>query len=91
MPAGEDGRRCHDLSQIEAQRGAYRDMRADSTSRPTDGPTIVGLRSGTLLDPELVADLRTVAARTDVAQRVLTILEPGQGPASPVAAGRRGH
>lgn len=38
----------------------------------TDGPTIVGVRSGTVLDPKLVA----VAARTDIAQRVLTILEP---------------
>jgi hypothetical protein len=116
---------AHDLSQIAAQRGAYRDMRADSTSVrsmghlddtpadassarpvapsagtsadaaqarwPTDGPTIVGLRSGTLLDPKLVAELRAVAGRTDIAQRVLTILEPSQGPASPVTAGRRGH
>ncbi|MFZ1491668.1 MAG: hypothetical protein WAS51_17145 [Ilumatobacteraceae bacterium] len=53
-----------------------------------EGPTIVGLRSGTLLDPKLVAELRAVAARTDIAQRVLTILEPGQGPKSPAAAGR---
>ena len=79
------------LSQIAAQRGAYRDMRADSTSRPTDGQTIVGLRSGTMLDPKLVAALRAVAARTDVAHRVLTILEPGQGPKSPAAAGRHGR
>ncbi len=40
---------------------------------------MVGVRSGTLLDPELVAELRAVAARTDVAQRALTILEPSQG------------
>jgi hypothetical protein len=44
-----------------------------------------------VLDPELVAELRAVGARTDIAQRVLTILEPSQGPASPVTAGRRGH
>jgi hypothetical protein len=79
------------LSQIAAQRGAYRDMRADSTSRSTDGQTLVGLRSGTMLDPKLVAALRAVAARTDVAHRVLTILEPGQGPKSPAAAGRHGR
>lgn len=66
-------------------------MRADSTSRPTERPTIVGLRSGTVLDPELVAELRVVAARTDVARRVLAILEPGQGPGSPAAVGRRGR
>src|SRR5690606_3454438 len=115
---------CPDLSQIAAQRGAYRDMRADSTSvrsmghpddtsagasstspaapsagtstdsvrtlRYTERPTIIGVRSGTLLDPELVAELRAVAGRTDIAQRVLTILEPGQGPTSPAAAGRHG-
>ncbi|MGE0881350.1 MAG: hypothetical protein AB7L13_24385 [Acidimicrobiia bacterium] len=112
-----------DLSQIVAQRGAYRDMRADSnsvrpmvylddTSEPsstspaassagtsadaaqaqwsTEGPRIVGLRSGTMLDPKLVAELRAVARRTDIAQRVLTILEPGQGPKSPAAARRHG-
>lgn len=45
----------------------------------TEGPTIVGVRSGTVLDPELVSDLRALAARTDIAQRVLTILEPGHG------------
>jgi hypothetical protein len=66
-------------------------MRADSTSRPTERPTIVGLRSGTVLDPKLVAALRAVAGRTDIAQRVLTILEPGQGSGSPAAAGRRGR
>jgi len=77
-PVAEDDRRWHDLSQIAAQRGAYKDMRADSTSRPTDGPTIVGLRSGTLLDPKLVTELRAVAGRTDIAQRVLTILEPAR-------------
>jgi putative aminopeptidase FrvX len=64
-------------------------MRADSASRSTEGPTVVGVRSGTLLDPELVAELRAVAARNDIAQRVLTILEPGHGPKSPAAAGRR--
>ena len=78
VPAADGAHRCCDLSQIAAQRGAYKDMRADSTSRPTDGPTIVGLRSGTLLDPELVAELRAVAGRTDIAQRVLTILELSQ-------------
>jgi hypothetical protein len=87
----DDGRRRHDRSQIAAQRGAYRDMRADSTSRSTDRPTIVGVRSGAVLDPKLVAALRAVAARTDIAHRVLTILEPGQGPKSPVTAGPRGH
>lgn len=111
-----------DLSQIAAQRGAYRDMRAESPSVrsmghlndtsadasstspaasgagtsadaaqarwSTEGPRIVGLRSGTMLDPKLVAELRAVAGRTDIAQRVLTILEPGQGPKSPAAARR---
>jgi hypothetical protein len=53
-------------------------MSADATQArgSTDGQTIVGLRSGTLLDPKLVAELQAVAARTDIAQRVLTILEP---------------
>jgi putative aminopeptidase FrvX len=124
VPAADEVQWCHDLSQVAAQRGAYRDMRADSTSvrsaghtnqaaanasstgsaapragtsadstqarRSTEGPTIVGVRSGTVLDPKLVAELRAVAARTDIAQRVLTILEPGQGPKSPVAARRYG-
>ncbi|WP_162941492.1 hypothetical protein [Desertimonas flava] len=63
-------------------------MRADSSSRPTEGPTIVGVRSGIVLDPRLVATFRAVAARTDIAQRVLTILEPGQGSMAPAAAGR---
>jgi hypothetical protein len=123
--AGDTHDGCHDLSQIASQRGAYRDMRADSTSvrsighrddtsadasstsraAPSagtsagaaqarwsaEGPKIVGLRSGTVLDPELVAKLRAVAARTDIAHRVLTILEPGQGPKSRVAAGRHGR
>lgn len=57
----------------------------------TEGPSIVGLRSGTVLDPNLVAELRAVAGRTDIAQRVLTILEPSQEPPSPVTAGRHGH
>jgi hypothetical protein len=64
-------------------------MRADSTSGPTEVPTIVGIRSGRVLDPNLVAALRAVAARSDVAHRVLTILEPVQAPTSPAAAGRR--
>lgn len=102
--------RCHDLSQIAAQRGAYRYMHADSTSvrstghlddapagasstsqaassagastgsartlRSTERQSIVGARSGTVLDPKLVAELLAVAARTDIAQRVLRILEP---------------
>ena len=89
-PVADDDRRRHDLSQIAAQRGAYRDMRADSAPQSTERPTIVGLRSGTVLDPKLVAALRAVAARTDIAQRVLTILEPGQGPKSPAAARRHG-
>lgn len=38
---------------------------------------IVGVRSGTVLDPKLMSELRAVAARTEIAQRVLTILEPG--------------
>ena len=65
----------------------------DSTQarRSTEGPTIVGVRSGTVLDPKLVAELRAVAARTDVAQRVLAILEPGQGSKSPAEAGRHGR
>ena len=66
-------------------------MRADSNSVPTERPTIVGLRPGTVLDPKLVAELRTVAGRTDIAHRVLTILEPVQAPTSPAAAVRRGH
>jgi hypothetical protein len=68
---------CGDLSLIAAQRGAFIDMRTDSTPRSTERLTIVGLRSGTALDPKLVAALRVVAARTDVAHRVMTILEPG--------------
>ncbi len=125
VSAADEARCCRDLSHMAAQRGAYRDMRADSVSvrsvgqldrasaaesstgpavpsagtsadstqaqRSTEGLAIVGLRSGTLLDPKLVAELRAVAGRTDIAQRVLTILEPSQGPASPVTAGRRGH
>jgi hypothetical protein len=87
----DDDRRRHDLSQIAAQRGAYRDMRADSVSTSTERPRIVGVRSGTVLDPKLVAALRAVAARTDIAHRVLTILEPGQGTKSPAAAGRHGR
>jgi hypothetical protein len=121
----DDDRRRHDLSQIAAQRSAYRDMRADSTSVrsmghlddtsadasstspaapstgtsadaaqagwSTEDPRIVGLRSGTVLDPELVAELRAVAARTDIAHRVLMILEPGQGLKSPAAAGQHGR
>lgn len=79
------------VSQIALQQGAYKDMRADSSSRPTKRPTIVGPRSGTVLDPELVSELRAVAARADIAQRVLTILEPAQGTKSPAAAGRRGR
>lgn len=79
VPAADEARRCRDLSHIAAQRGAYRDMRADSASRSTERPTIVGLRSGTMLDPKLVAALRVLAARTDVAHRVLAILEPAQG------------
>lgn len=125
LPVAKDVSSCHGLSQVAAQRGAYRDMRADSTSvrtlghlddasaetsstspaapsadtsadspqarGSTEGLTIVGVRSGTVLDPKLVAELRAIAGRTDIAQRVLTILEPSQGPASRVTAGRRGH
>jgi hypothetical protein len=125
VPAADVVQWRHDLSQTAAQWGAYRDMRADSTSvrsaghldrasadasstgsaapsadtsadstqarGSAEGPTIVGVRSGTVLDQKLVAELRTVAARTDIAQRVLTILEPGQGPGSPAAAGRHGR
>ena len=91
VTAADEVRWCHDLSQIAAQRGAYRDMRVDSTSRPTDRPTIVGVRSGTVLDPKLVAELRVVASRTDIAHRVLMTLEPVQGSAFPAAAGRHGH
>ena len=93
---------------MAAQRGAYRDMRADSTSvrsmghlddksadatqarGSTDRPTIVGVRSGTVLDPTLVAEFRAVASRTDIAHRVLTILEPGQGSVLPASAERHG-
>ena len=66
-------------------------MRADSAPRSTERPTIVGARSGTVLDQKLVAELLAVAARTDIAQRVLTILEPGQVPGSPAAPGGRGR
>jgi hypothetical protein len=66
-------------------------MRADSTSSPTDGPTIVGLRSGTLLDSKLVVTFRAVAARTDIAHRVLTILESGQGSKPLPSAGQHGR
>ena len=90
-PVADDDRRRHDLSQIAAQRGAYRGMRADSASRSTEGPIVVGVRSGTVLDPKLVAEFRVVASRTDIAHRVLTILEPGHGSALPASAGRRGH
>ncbi|MEZ5231043.1 MAG: hypothetical protein R2710_31500 [Acidimicrobiales bacterium] len=120
--AGDTHDGCHELSQIAAQRGAYRDMRADSTSvrsaghldrasagksttgpaapragtstasartlGSTERPSIVGARSGTALDPKLVAELLAVAARTDIAQRVLTILEPGNGQTSPAATGQ---
>jgi hypothetical protein len=41
-----------------------------------------------MLDLRLVAELRAVAARADIAQRVLTILEPGYGPKSPGATGQ---
>lgn len=41
-----------------------------------------------MLNPKLAAELRAVVACADVAQRVLTLLEPGQGPGSPAAAGR---
>jgi hypothetical protein len=63
---------------------------------PIDRAEAAGIRApGSLeawmLDPKLVASLRAVAARTDIAQRVLTILEPGQGPEPPAAAGRRGR
>jgi len=122
VPAADEARRCRDLSHIAAQRGAYRDMRADSVSvrsvghldrasagesstgpavpsagtsadstqaqGSTEGLTTVGLRSGTLLDPKLVATFRAVAARTDIAQRVLTILESGQG-SKPMASARQ--
>jgi len=80
---------CHHRSQIAAWRGAFIDMRADSTSRPTEVPTVVGVRSGTALDPKLVAELRAVAARTDIAHRVLAILDPAQLPGAPAAASRR--
>jgi len=40
-----------------------------------------------MLNPKLAAELRAVVACADVAQRVLTLLEPGQGPGSPAAAG----
>ena len=46
------------------------------TLRSTERQSIVGARSGTVLDPKLVAELLAVAARTDIAQRVLRILEP---------------
>lgn len=62
---------CHHQSRIAAWRGAFIDMRADSKSRPTEVPTVVGVRSGTALDPRLVAELRAVAGRTDIAHRVL--------------------
>ena len=55
-------------------------MRAISTSVSSERSAIVGVRSGIVLNPKLVAELRAVAARPDIAQRVLAILEPGQRP-----------
>jgi len=49
---------------------------------------IVGIRSGTVLDSELVATFRTVAARTDVAHRVPMIRESGQGSKPLASAGQ---
>lgn len=78
------------LSHGLRQRGAYRDMRADTSRTPADGPALVGPLAGTVLDPDLVAALRAVAARVDVAHRVLAILEPGGEPiASPAVPTRR--
>jgi hypothetical protein len=52
-------------------------MCADPTAMTHDGATLVGVRSGVALDASVVAELRAVAARADVAYRVLAILEPG--------------
>ena len=51
-------------------------------------PETLAGRQCIVLDPRLVATFRAVAARADIAQRVLTILEPGQGSMAPAAAGR---
>jgi len=63
---------------------------ADSPAarRSTDSSSIVGVRSGTVLDPKLVATFRAAAARTDIAHRVLMILESGQG-SKPLASARQ--
>jgi D-serine deaminase-like pyridoxal phosphate-dependent protein len=66
---------------------------ADSPTarRSTDSSSIVGVRSGTVLDPNRVAMFRAVAARTDIAHRVLVILESGQGSKPLASAGQRGR
>ena len=51
-------------------------MRADPTPTTAGGARLVGVRSGIVLDPELVATLRAVAAPAEIAQRVLSIVEP---------------
>lgn len=90
--AGHLTRACADASSTgPAAPSAGTSADAAQARRSTGGPTIVGPRSGTVLDPELVAELGALAARIDIAQRVLTILEPVQGPKSPAAAGRHGR
>jgi hypothetical protein len=54
-------------------------MRADPTPTTAGDARLVGVHSGIVLDLELVATLRAVAARADVAQRVLSIVEPDAG------------
>ena len=59
----------------------------------TEVSAVLGLRFGTSLEPDLVATLRAVAERADIAHRVLTILESGQGSKSSAVARciRQGH
>jgi hypothetical protein len=66
-------------------------MRADSASSSAETAAIVGVRSGTVLDPKLVAALRAVAARSEVVHRVLAILEPIHAPTSRAPADRHGR
>jgi hypothetical protein len=77
------------MSHGASQRGAYRGMRSDPTGTTAASATIAGVRSGIVLDPVLVAALRAVAARADVAHRVLAILEPGGEPIAPPAVPSR--
>jgi hypothetical protein len=60
-------------------------MSADLTGTTAAGAALVGVRSGIVLDLDLMAALRVVAARAEVAHRVLALLEPGGEPTAPPA------